>query len=987
MIDSSNPNNDDNINVIIRIRPKENNSSSTLLNIYDNKIITSNISYQFDYIADENSNQNEIFEHCAKKICDYSLEGYNGTIFAYGQTGSGKTYTLFGPKYSLNNINKINNYEEDISMNDINTNCNNKTSNNINIDDENIGLLPRIIYYLFNNSNNNNSNNSYTFRISYLEIYQEGLSDLLNPESKNLTIRDVKGKIIVDGLRTFLLNSPEEGLKYITQGTKLRHIACTKMNEESSRSHAIISIYIENSIKEEDGIILKKSVFHIIDLAGSERQNKTGALGERVREAGAINKSLLNLTRVIKNIINNIKPIPYRDSKLTLFLKDSLGGNAKTSIIGNISPADSNNPETISTLNFAICAKKVKNKAIINEELSNINNANIIEFKKLKDKYNAICQENSMLKKQINNNYRNKMNPFDYTSIVDSVENDIEKMSKEMEQKNSEIESKNEELIKLNDRIQKNELEIKLKEKQIYQLKEDNKKYKNENNELLEKVKTLNNNINENNINTNNIIENKNKEISDLNINLTISNNKIREKDLALISLEKNLDTYKNENKYYIDLINEKNLEINKLMLEYEKLKKEFNIFNEDRNNEKNDYNNILNENKNLKNEINIKNKDYIDLKDKYSELTTKGKITIQKYDDEIKKLRENEDNLKEDLENYKKGLKDLKNLLNFLETKNYDSENQIKLLQNQNNSYLNTMNILEERKVELSKEKQKLIENIKILNEKLDNFYYLNNNNINNQGNNISKVSKIKNENLKLKNENNELKQKFDNIFKLYRNYKGNINEIAEALNNKEKELGNSRHMLHIIIDKIKEILKDTDFDISSKNFNNNDFDYLGPNKSIEDKVYYYFQKIENYIINLKDIIKKDKDNLQMNEKSINYLTEKLNVFSDINKNIKKSNDKLSSKVRASLIQQKRNYEEYKSANKENLNAKNVLNPIKYLTDKNKITKNDLMDYNINDFFKNKYNNNISDTNNENNILNIDNNNNIELSNINIPK
>jgi hypothetical protein len=238
------------------------------------------------------------------------------------------------------------------------------------------------------------------------------------------------------------------------------------MNEESSRSHAIISIYIENSKKEEDGIILKKSVFHIIDLAGSERQNKTGALGERVREAGSINKSLLNLTRVIKNIINNIKPIPYRDSKLTLFLKDSLGGNAKTSIIGNISPSDSNNPETISTLNFAICAKKVKNKAIINEELSNINKATYIEFKKLKDKYNAICHENSMLKKQINNN-RNKINPFDYTSIVDSVENDIEKMSKEMEQKNLEIDSKNEELIKLNDRIQKYELEIKLKEKQI----------------------------------------------------------------------------------------------------------------------------------------------------------------------------------------------------------------------------------------------------------------------------------------------------------------------------------------------------------------------------------------------------------------------------------------------------------------------------------------------------------------------------------------
>ena len=375
---TSNSTTEDNINILIRIRAKENNSQSTLLNTFNNKITISNNSYEFDYIAKENSNQNEIFEHCAKKICDYSLEGYNGTIFAYGQTGSGKTYTLFGPKYSLS---KINNYEEDIS------------NNYLNISDENIGLIPRIIYYLFNNSNN-----SYTFSISYLEIYNEFLSDLLNPETKKLKIQENKGEIIVDGLTKFLINSPEEGIKYINQGTKLRHIASTKMNKESSRSHAIISIYIENKIKEENGMILKKSVFHIIDLAGSERQSETDSEGERIREAGNINKSLLNLKRVIENIINNKEFIPYRDSKLTFFLKDSLGGNSKTTIIANISPSDSNNLQTISTLNFANCAKKVKNKAIIKEEIIKNNNENIIEFEKLKDKYKTIFQENFTLK-------------------------------------------------------------------------------------------------------------------------------------------------------------------------------------------------------------------------------------------------------------------------------------------------------------------------------------------------------------------------------------------------------------------------------------------------------------------------------------------------------------------------------------------------------------------------------------------------------------
>ena len=250
MFDSSNSNNEDNINVLIRIRPRENNSSSTLLKINENKIETSNMSYQFDYIADENSTQNDIFENCAKKICDYCLEGYNGTILAYGQTGSGKTYTLFGPKFFLNNMN---NYEEITNMNE-----NNKYYN-FDIKDESIGLLPRIIYYLFNKT----KNNSYTFKISYFEIYQENLNDLLNPEYKDLIIFNTENKNNekIKGLRKFLFNSPEEGLKYIIQGSKLRKITSTKMNDESSRSHAVITIYIENSIKKEEGIILKKVSF------------------------------------------------------------------------------------------------------------------------------------------------------------------------------------------------------------------------------------------------------------------------------------------------------------------------------------------------------------------------------------------------------------------------------------------------------------------------------------------------------------------------------------------------------------------------------------------------------------------------------------------------------------------------------------------------------------------------------------------------------
>ncbi len=855
MFDSSNSNNEDNINVLIRIRPRENNSSSTLLNIFVNKIITSNKSYQSDYIADENSTQNDIFENCAKKICDYCLEGYNGTILAYGQTGSGKTYTLFGPKFFLNNMN---NYEEIINTNE------NNNYYNFDIKDESIGLLPRIIYYLFNKT----KNNSYTFRISYFEIYQENLNDLLNPEYKDLIIYNTENKNNekIKGLRKFLFNSPEEGLKYIIQGSKLRKIASTKMNDESSRSHAVITIYIENSI-EEDGIKLKKNrKFHIIDLAGSERQKKTESTGERVIEAGSINKSLLNLRKVINNIINNIKPIPYRDTKLTFFLKDSLGGNSKTSIIGNVSPSDSNNPETISTLEFAICAKKVKNKAIINEELSNIN---ILEFKKLKDKNKKLYQENNMLKQQINNNLINEMSLFDYTSMIESAENDIEKMSKEMELKDLEIEENKYEINKLNDKIQKYEIEIILKDNNNYLLNEENKKIKIENIKLLEDYNKLKNTLFE-------IQKIFDEESSILNNNLNIDKEKIN--DNELLFLLENINLYK---KNCVDLINEKNLEINNLKLEYENLKNEFTKLEKERNNEKKNYNYILKENENFK--IEIKN-----IKDEYNKLT-------QKYENEIKKFHKNEENLKENLNNYNNGLKDVKNLINNLN--NSDLENQIKLYQNEKNSSFNSLNILEKEIKELNDAKQKL----KTTREKFKEFSYLDNNNISNQEKNISIIFKV----------NDEFFETTDILVKKF-------DDFTKILNNKEKGLKNNKEMLLKIIDKIDEVLK-------------------------------------NKYENLNEI------------------------------NIKKSNKKNNFKFRKSLVLHKRNYDEFKSANKENLNSSNILNTLKFFSESKKM-KNKLLNFNINYFYQNEFNYNIIN-NNDSNIISNDNDNSIESSNFHILK
>ena len=199
-----------------------------------------------------------------------------------------------------------------------------------------------LLNYLFKNSSKaKKDENKFIYKISYLEIYKENMIDLLHLNNREkLQLSDVNGILNIKNLRKLIISSPEEAIKYIIDGNHFLHTASTLMNNESSRSHAIISIYIENNILKNNKI--KKSVFHIIDLAGSERQKKAGTFGDRTKEAGSINKSLLNLSIVIQNIINNKKPIPYRDSKLTHILRDSLGGNAKTSIIATISNLDNN---------------------------------------------------------------------------------------------------------------------------------------------------------------------------------------------------------------------------------------------------------------------------------------------------------------------------------------------------------------------------------------------------------------------------------------------------------------------------------------------------------------------------------------------------------------------------------------------------------------------------------------------------------------------
>ena len=519
---ADNSKSDQNIRVIIRVKGntlEDSREKSSYIKVINNNSIiieSKNKSYYFDYVGDENTTQNDIFEQCGKKICDYSLEGYNGTIFAYGQTGSGKTYTLLGKnitntiKNKNNNINNTSNIKkiesEDIEMKD-DSNLNDSISEfTYDQNDENIGLFPRILYYLFKNSSKcKNEENKFLFKISYLEIYRDNIIDLLHTDNKEkVQLSDINGVLYLKNLRILKISSPEEAIKYIIDGNQFRHSASTLMNEESSRSHAIISIYIENNLLKVNKI--KKSVFHIIDLAGSERQQKTGTTGERTKEAGSINKSLLNLSIVINNIIKNIKQIPYRDSILTHILRDSLGGNAKTSIIATISKLDRNLEETKCTLAFAQNAKKIKNNAIINEELSG-------NSKNWKEKYLLIFKELSDLKKQ----YQKERNSI----------NKRESISKSFETQNEEINAMMKEILE--------------KEENLNKLKENIKSYE-------EQIKILDNNLD----NSKKIIEYKEKDINNLNEIMTTKENKIRE-------LNEIIDKYMGEIKEMNNKLNETN--------------------------------------------------------------------------------------------------------------------------------------------------------------------------------------------------------------------------------------------------------------------------------------------------------------------------------------------------------------------------------------------------------------------------------------------
>jgi kinesin family protein 5 len=283
------------------------------------------------------SRQADVFDFSIRPTVDDILNGYNGTVFAYGQTGAGKSYTMMGG-----------NIDDDVGK----------------------GIIPRIVEQIFASILASPSNIEYTVRVSYMEIYMERIRDLLVPQNDNLPVHEEKNRgVYVKGLLEVYVSSVQEVYEVLRRGGEARAVSSTNMNSESSRSHSIFVLTVTQKNVETGS--MKSGQLFLVDLAGSEKVGKTGASGQTLEEAKKINKSLSALGMVINSLTDGKSShIPYRDSKLTRILQESLGGNSRTTLIINCSPSSYNDAETLGTLKFGMRAKTIKNKAKVNAELS-----------------------------------------------------------------------------------------------------------------------------------------------------------------------------------------------------------------------------------------------------------------------------------------------------------------------------------------------------------------------------------------------------------------------------------------------------------------------------------------------------------------------------------------------------------------------------------------------------------------------------------------
>ena len=409
--------------------------------------------FTYDGVFPPETEQEKIFNIVAKPLINSALEGINGTLFCYGQTASGKTYTMEG----IHNDPKI------------------------------MGVIPRMMQYIFILIENGNSEIEYSVKCQYFQIYNEKIQDLLDIRKKDLAIREDKNKgIWVEDCTEVYVSSQEEMYAIFKEGSNNRTVSATNMNKGSSRSHSlfVVTIFQRNTITGSS----KTGRIYFVDLAGSEKMSKTGIEGGTgLKEAQNINKSLMTLGMVINSLTEGAKHIPYRDSKLTRVLQESLGGNSMTNLVITCSPNFLNQSETLSTLRFGQRAKLIKNKVVANTQQSV--KELLMKLKKAEEKIaklEKIIQDKGGDLSIIDKN--NKKNEKDYkceeckiiSGQLNYIKNELintmsenEELIKYKEELCDEIKKKNDEIVKLNDIIQNYEF-------QIVGYKEENNNYFNE---------------------------------------------------------------------------------------------------------------------------------------------------------------------------------------------------------------------------------------------------------------------------------------------------------------------------------------------------------------------------------------------------------------------------------------------------------------------------------------------------------------------------
>ena len=366
----------ENIHVYIRLKPIKEKTETNF--IYDSKSITNSKTkeiFTFDSVIPPTMSNKEIFEKLIKDSLSNLLKGINISIFAYGQTSTGKTFTMKGETKS------------------------------------NEGLIPLSIKEIFNSLNNKESSiTKYIVKVSYSEIYNETVNDLIDSTKKNLEIRESSQKgIFVNNLSEITVTSVEKAMQLLNKGEANRIIAETKLNEKSSRSHTIFKINIEFFVKDKINNKEKKynAQLNLVDLAGSENVSKAKCEGMRIKEGGNINKSLLALSNVINKLSQNNKSfVNYRDSKLTRLLQTALGGNSKTTIICTMVDDNSHYSETLNTLHFGMKAKNIKTTVKVNEIITDKGKI-AMENQELRNKIKMlekiINEKKSLKSKEINN--------------------------------------------------------------------------------------------------------------------------------------------------------------------------------------------------------------------------------------------------------------------------------------------------------------------------------------------------------------------------------------------------------------------------------------------------------------------------------------------------------------------------------------------------------------------------------------------------------